>query len=288
MKSLLTLFVGSHDRHQLDGFESKSWIRKVLFQDLNFEGRVSDQSLAENRLFQSREALEVDTEFVGIISPRIFARHPSLGNMDLLGKTLGKLLPDERWSPYSTPVTSRRQLHYWVCNQEQGLPGISRTLRHVIEVDYQKKKPIGGVFLGNQFVVHSEIWRDFVLEWRRNFQTVLDMPSSDREFTFRCTSCGALKPDGYFRYGPNRSLGFIGERLTSLSFAHRELKAGPAGDAVLSNFKFKMAIDLVPSGLTDVGVRLLNSVRTSNAPTDCSVCTSFDPNDPRPYSILES
>lgn len=283
----IKLFAGSHSPIQLESLSGlDEWIEPVLFTDLSFSGRYSHESLAENRFFQSDESLNCDAEFVGFVSARLLSRMPSLGNFRALHSVFQTLPESSFWAPNFTPIENRAQLRYWASLQDRGTPGMNNILRNVMEFRYPEKSSSGNVFLGNQFIVHIDAWRNFILQWRKSLERVIEIFGEDPGVSFRCLACGAHRPDGYFRYGPNRRLAFIGERLTSLHFAHQSLIPVRGTMQQEIQWTFPYLSSRGPTGALGALVNSLTNISKLSKRVNCDVCNVFDPEDPRSYGIL--
>ena len=164
------------------------------------------------------------TDFVGVVSSRLEEREPGRPNFDGFEALVSQM--DERsfWSPKFRRLESRRQIQYWITAQDGIHPGMSRVLSLVQGRLYKDPLLTKGVAAnGNQFVVERNQWLQFVEMWRQGLLLVEESFGIDFPYDYRCWKCHRRHPNGYGRYTKERHLGFFGERMTALHFAHQGL-----------------------------------------------------------------
>lgn len=216
MKSL-SVFVVSHDPQLLARVPSLPYLRNILLSELDIPERFKGDSLSENRIFLSQDAMKVETDFVGLVSARFEEREPNgpgfLGLLDLVQSMSDR----ECWSPVVRNVNTSKEASFWIAAQDGIHPGMAGILGLCEERLFPESAPVTGVvFTGNQFIVPREHWIRLVKLWRLGLSEVEKEYGLVPPFSYRCFNCGTKKPNGYWRYSPARHLGFIGERLTAL------------------------------------------------------------------------
>jgi hypothetical protein len=220
IEKTLTVFVISHDEDLLKAIPKADYLTPVNLGNLDIPSRFKGEILAENRLFLSKDALNVTTDFVGIVSARLEEREPlGPGFLDLYSMIQG-FDNNEIWSPRMRRIESRNQLSFWIECQSGLNPGMGRVLEEIRGLLFPKTQVKGFVFLGNQFITSRSNWIAFVNLWRQALALSEERFGLIPPFTFRCWNCASSQPSGYWRYTRVRHLAFLGERLTPLVFAH--------------------------------------------------------------------
>lgn len=164
----LTLFVVTHCAELFEKIPRYEFIRPILLGDVEIPSRFRGESLSENRLFLSDEALNVDTDFVGVVSSRLEDREPGRPNFDGFEALVSQMDELSFWSPKFRPLKSRSQIEYWIKAQDGIHPGMSRVLSFVKSKLYGDPTLTGGIAAnGNQFVVGRSQWLRFVETWRQ-------------------------------------------------------------------------------------------------------------------------
>lgn len=229
MKPSLQIFVLSHDRSLLDAVpKNKEFLTPVFLGDLDIDERWQGNLLAENRFFLSPQASNPAADFVGVVSARLLERDNHVRSFEALGELSSVMQNNSFWAPRYRRIWSPNAVDYWINSQDGLHPGMSRILRTVRDawdLGTDEKRSLGQVFMGNQFVVHREEWQKFVAAWNAGLMTIEESFGHNPSFGYRCWNCHKLHPNGYWRYRPDRHLGFIGERVTAMHFANRDLLA---------------------------------------------------------------
>ena len=224
MKSL-SVFVVSHDSELLARVPRLPFLRNILLTDLAIPERFKGDSLSENRFFLSEEALDVESDFVGLVSARFEEREPDGPGFEGLLNLAQVMNASDCWSPVVRRVESHLDTFLWIKAQDGLHPGMSKILEDCDKELFSHPSSVTGViFTGNQFIVPREQWIELVHLWRQGLAAVEQKYGLLPSFSYRCFNCGKHKPEGYWRYSPTRHLGFIGERLTALIIAHSGLQ----------------------------------------------------------------
>lgn len=224
MKSL-SVFVVSHDSELLAKVPRLPFLRNILLTDLAIPDRFKGDSLSENRFFLSEEALDVESDFVGLVSARFEEREPDGPGFEGLWDLVQHMKPNECWSPVVRKAESHFDTSIWIKAQDGLHPGMSKILKYCDDrLFHHSTNQTGVIFTGNQFIVPREQWIKLVHLWREGLGEVEKKYGLLPSFSYRCFNCGTHKPLGYWRYSPARHLGFVGERLTALIIAHSGLE----------------------------------------------------------------
>lgn len=233
----------SHDQSILEKLPDAEHIKKVNLENLDIPEEFKGQSLSENRFFLSSLCEQVNTEFVGVVSGRYEARYPYAPALIDLPSVVEKLKPGEFYTPWARKLRNNSELRLWINTQDGVHPGMSRVINTLFDVDCVKA--VGAAFGGNQFILPKAQWDEFITHWRNSFEASIKAWGQDIPFTYRCWNCGAFKPDGFHTYGPQRHLGFLGERITALFFASRgDLTASDLGRITTYNKAFASVFKL--------------------------------------------
>jgi hypothetical protein len=230
MKSL-SVFVVSHDSDLLAKVPRLPFLRNILLTDLAIPERFKGDSLSENRFFLDEDALDVDSDFVGLVSARFEEREPDGPGFEGLWDLAQKMGSNDCWSPRVQEAESYLDTSIWIKAQNGIHPGMSKILKVCNEkLFHNSSEETGVIFTGNQFIIPRAQWIRLVDLWRQGLAEVEEKYGLLPPFSYRCFNCGKHKPTGYWRYTPARHLGFIGERLTALILAHSGLQ--PAKDII--------------------------------------------------------
>lgn len=192
--------------------------------------RIADafkgQSLSENRIYLDDLVFDVKTDFVGLVSARYNERvRTNFPRVSELEAVAAQMHYKELFAPSSQRVDSKIAYELWIKKQDGEHPGIAQVLERLdTGLNWPTLGHHGFAVLGNQFIVHRDVWFDLVNFWRTGFFSSYKIWGMNAPFSHRCFHCGANKPDGYSRYGPQRHAGFLGERITAMYFAQRGLE----------------------------------------------------------------
>lgn len=258
----------SHDQSILEQLPDAEFMKKVNLENLDIPEEFKGQSLSENRFFLSSLCDQVNTEFVGVVSGRYEARYPYAPALMDLQKVVEKLKPGEFYTPWARKLRNISELRLWINTQDGVHPGMSRVINTLFDVsDLQE---VGAAFGGNQFILPKAQWDEFVAHWRNSFEEAINTWGKDIPFTYRCWNCGTFKPDGFHTYGPQRHLGFLGERITALFFSSRgDLTPSNLGRITTYNKVFSAAFKL----FSPKALELMWVVSKLPARIKCSVCS---------------
>jgi hypothetical protein len=216
------LLVVSHLQGLLDELPADPGIVPVNLNNLNIPKELNTDSLGENRLFLQPAVAGFEAKWVGTFSARFderFPTAPKLHEIPTLFKSL--TITSGIWGPQVTRIESKADLQIWIKMQDAVHPGLSRILLSIEKGFFANSRTAGWMPWSNQVVVDSSVWNDFVEFWNEAFRQTIEQYGLTPDFDFRCTRCGRRRRDGFARYSKSRLLGFIGERITQLFFAHQ-------------------------------------------------------------------
>lgn len=273
MKSL-SVFVVSHDSELLAKVPRLPFLRNILLTELAIPERFKGDSLSENRFFLAEEALDVDSDFVGLVSARFEEREPDGPGFEGLLDLAQAMNTHDCWSPVVRRVESHLDTFLWIKAQDGLHPGMSKILETCDEELFNHpSKATGVIFTGNQFIIPREQWIELVHLWRQGLAKVEEKYGLLPSFSYRCFNCGKHRPSGYWRYSPARHLGFIGERLTALIVAHSGLQpAKNVASIAVKPMAFRQFLNsplAATLGLAIPGVWILGRLLRRR---NCSIC----------------
>lgn len=213
----LSIFVLGHDPAQLAAVPTLDGLRVVDLRELGLPPERAGNVYAESRFFLSDAALDVDTDYVGVVSASYdekFGPRGLLSLTELLGEPLrARLLPRRVFAPAITGPDAE-----WIERSESIHPGMTVLLREAAELlpDVDLSRP---TVFANSFIAALEVYVEFVHEFDRLFGVFTDRYGADFPHGYRCSNCGTVLPDGHGRYQRDRHGSYFLERLTALYFA---------------------------------------------------------------------
>jgi hypothetical protein len=217
----LSIFVLSHDDALLAAVPARSELRPVDLRDLGLAGDLATNSLAESRFFLSELALDVTTEYVGVLSARHDEKYaPRALTLDQLaqGAITPYLRPRRVFGPLVTGFGGR-----WVEGSDRVHPGLTALVREAAEeipgVDVSRP-----TVLASSFIAHRDVYLEFIADFRRLFDTFHARYGLDFPHVYRCSTCGTVFEDGHGRYQRDRHGAYFYERVTALYFARPQFE----------------------------------------------------------------
>ncbi len=220
----LTLFVTTHDLALLKKIPTHDFVKPIFLPELDIAERFRGDSLSENRLFVAKEAEQVDTEYVGVVSARFQEREPHVGGFGSIPAILENMTAASFWAPRHYAIGSKGDMDFWIQAQGGIHPGMEHVLRRVRGAIFPAPHADWGTLAtGNQFIVSNQEWLNFLSNWRLGLALVEAEFGLQPQFGYRCWRCHRPKTEGYSRYSRSRHLGFFGERMTAMHFGHRAL-----------------------------------------------------------------
>jgi hypothetical protein len=217
----LSIFVLSHDEALLAAVTPRPALRPVDLRDLHLPDAVAGNSLAESRFFLSERALDVTTEYVGVLSARHDEKYADRGMLTLDQLAQCAITPYLRPRRVFAPMATRPGGR-WVERSDLAHPGLTALVREAAEeipgVDFSRP-----TLFANSFVVHRSAYVEFVGEFRRIFEIFHARYGLDFPHVYRCSTCGTVSDDGQGRYQRDRHAAYFYERVTALCFARPQV-----------------------------------------------------------------
>lgn len=210
------MFVLAHDDDTLARVPQNPRIEPVDLRDLDLAPRWQSNQFAETRFLLSEESGWVDTDFVGVASTSFRRKWPDEPSLTYLADHLPRS-PLLRSSIGLGPSLSRGN---WIDTAESYHPGMAGVLTKLV-ADRAVAVSFHRVPQANTFVCSRQAFmglRRFMLS---TLDALMEEYGGDPPFGYRCRFCGTTDPNGVGRYGRDRHIGFLTERLTMLYFAQR-------------------------------------------------------------------
>ena len=213
----LSIFVLSHDLELLAAVPARPELRRVHLTDLGLEGETADNTLAESRFFLSSRALDVTTEYVGVVSARYDEKFVPRGLVTLEQLAQGVITPFLTPRRVFAPAITGRDGE-WVERSEAIHPGMTLLVREASElipdVDLSRR-----TLFANSFIAHRDVYQEFVADFRALFATFHERYGLEFPHTYRCSHCGTELDCGHGRYQRDRHPSYFLERITALWFS---------------------------------------------------------------------
>lgn len=281
----MTIYLLGHKEVDLESFPESDEITKVNLESLDY---LSDSvvpgwfsRLSENRIFLSDRIETGSSETVFLASTKIMLRYQKLDSLEKLLEVNASIVEGSAWYGYGVRVDSDFELKYWIENQELVHPGVKFFLDE-IKRELFPFKAAGYFTLGNHFALSKNDWSKFRQLWRDSFAIAKGLYDSGQEIGFGCMVCYRPKPGGYFRYGPERDLAFLGERISSLILSHMNLRPVELSTCQ-PNTRFAL-LSSSPDWLQKTALRLVKpalvAIRYPRRKA-CAVCRDYNPGDTR-------
>jgi hypothetical protein len=233
----LSIFVLSHDDALLAAVPARSELRRVDLRDLGLAGELATNSLAECRFFLSERALDVTTEYVGVLSARHDEKYAPSGVLTLEQLAQGAITPYLRPRRVFAPLITGPG-GQWVEGSDLVHPGLTALVREAAEqipgADVSRR-----TMLASSFIAHRDVYLEFIAEFRRLFETFHARYGLDFPHVYRCSRCGTVFEGGHGRYQRDRHGAYFYERVTALYFARPQFEVvGLRGGSFMSRPRF--------------------------------------------------
>lgn len=210
----LRLNVLAHTDQLLQSVPTHPVIVRVDLRDLPLEERWNSNQFAEARFLLSPALLDDGHPWQGVVSARFeekWPREPGLVR-------IAEMLTRRHWLGRRVVLAPALERNDWIADADLGQPGLTALLRQIIAAHHITVGP-GPVPYANTFICHRTHLpglQQFLMEM---LTWSLDRWGDDLPFGYRCPSCGTTDHIQVGRYGRDRHIGFLAERLTMLYFS---------------------------------------------------------------------